>query len=666
MLASFAACTPARPLGLPPADGAKLLILAVEDSQIDPPALFVGDPEHLSVDLYVPLDERTRLTALLYDRTADELDIAPGWLYVDPFDDRPLPSFSRGYQVTVGAHDPDQWERIDQLPTSLEHIRLPAQNIDRCFESDGCFDGPSCTHTCPLDQPDPPKRPDEPAVPRIIVHALPCELGEGTLALAGESLCVSDPCAHGCGTEIECPADGWPLVQEGPGVFFVDSDAIGVGDGTRAAPFRSIDIAFANGAETIVLRKGSHAALGLQVDRPLEIVGACLGTYLGLGFVVRSGATLSLKTLSVYVEGSSGIEEGATLTSTDSEVLIDTPTVVHGGRVELFATRLILRAPFGLARSTLNAADSRIAGMDLNTIFAGGSTISISRSIINVAPDLEGSKLWIEDTLLAGGPVDGHPAPTISVALTSRVELRRAWFDNMSMKVIDGDVAGEDVIALHGGSNSWIEAHNASTVFLQRLLLGAYLEEAPSIAMFGDSTLSVGNAHVFGKSIASAERTHIDIAAAVFQLSPGERILLGGADVSISDLLAWADEGLEVQATTSAQLNRVDITASASPGNVDRTSTGLAVREGRATLEDIRVQGAEHGMFVQSQGLTMTRFDVRGVSVGATLVDLGPLMLVGGYIEGEAQGLVLRDFGSTFISDLLQFVRVQGPIDRER
>lgn len=167
-----------------------------------------------------------------------------------------------------------------------------------------------------------------------------------------------------------CPPGKWGGL-EGPGVRYVDAAAKAEGDGSAAAPFRSLGTAVAQSpaGSTLALAAGVYQA-GLTLTKPLSIVGRCAAM---VTLIPKPGAI----TLSVAgpEAAAPAVFEGLRLTGDSAALMVQ-------GALRVQARRLFFDRPWGRgvhlegpsARLTLEdsvihavgtAPDSASAGMGL-------------------------------------------------------------------------------------------------------------------------------------------------------------------------------------------------------------------------------------------------------------------------------------------------------------
>src|SRR5688572_22537361 len=72
------------------------------------------------------LDRDVSITAMLYDRTLEELAIGAGPLMEDP-SNRPLPQFDRALQAVVRRGEDSAWSEIEELAPEVAAHRIAAE-----------------------------------------------------------------------------------------------------------------------------------------------------------------------------------------------------------------------------------------------------------------------------------------------------------------------------------------------------------------------------------------------------------------------------------------------------------------------------------------------------------------------------------------------------------
>lgn len=294
---ALCACSSNPRLSVPPelSDGdAVVFYIAVEDED---PVLYAADVA--GEDIVVPIDlepgQRVETELAIYDdRELTELQLPPGLVTFET-EGAPLPEPSAHYALTTDGppaqapFSPLAWSSSRLAEARLSRSLLACLEARRCLTAEGL-----CVACAGPEQIDPPMSPSpvevtcptgwtvntianqDPPIqicdPRIAQDRFDCPLGEARKL--GDDACTRVGRA--------CPAAG--RFAEGVTGLFVDPTAAAGGDGTLAAPYRTLDEALdvADGSAPILLSVGRHTSATRNAlldagtaEAPITIRGAC-------------------------------------------------------------------------------------------------------------------------------------------------------------------------------------------------------------------------------------------------------------------------------------------------------------------------------------------------------------------------------------------------------
>ncbi|MBI2373614.1 MAG: hypothetical protein HYV07_06410 [Deltaproteobacteria bacterium] len=272
------------------------ILLAVEASNEGTNARRLELSAHPAEDrllrkLEIELDELSDVRVLAYRAPLSAMLIEPGIVELTT-EGRRIPAPDVARHLTEPFTD---WTEEPELGPLLEAARIVGVSLERCLGVGGCYssDDPDagsegCVVPCPLPSvpasPAEPELPEAPIAPRL---GAPCATGLVERSIEGLTFCavdleVSDSCLSeelrdvhaGCApVGAPCDASGWPP-RVPPDAIHVRANAAPGGDGSRERPFASIAEASAEGATSIALASGAHAAPAL--NGPLHLIGACV------------------------------------------------------------------------------------------------------------------------------------------------------------------------------------------------------------------------------------------------------------------------------------------------------------------------------------------------------------------------------------------------------
>lgn len=352
----------------------------------------------------------------------------------------------------VGVLPTIERERAEQIlaKTCLPPPPEPAA----CLEGGGCFDeaGEACVTPCPTSEPVEPAAPPAPTEPPDPPVVDDCPPG-WSLVDDGVARCEPWPIDG----FVACPADairtpGTGCVRLGAecvGAWPADlpADAIyvsprGTGNGTRGAPFGSIDAAFVRAVDgqTIALAEGTYSTTTLLLDTAVRIVGCGAGSGITAMRTIVVGANVELAAVRV------------------SALRVDRALTANGVR---FTSGLDVAG-----RATLDVVDL-VAGADVSgtltasAAFAGGTIATTGTLVLQdfTVRDVDGPGIDASagDVTLRGGVIEGVRSAAVRLS-------GGADFDGA--RLVLRDVAatganGEGLIARSGGAvdleKTWIE-----------------------------------------------------------------------------------------------------------------------------------------------------------------------------------------------------------------
>jgi hypothetical protein len=384
----YAACGRAT-IGLPPLGDAKSVVVLLES----------GSPIVEAHDLLAPnrrisIDNADTVTALLYPRDLAALALDEGRvrLYNQP-GGRALPRPSSTFRRNKSD---DRWREARPEDSALfATFRIPPETTAQCTMNGGCYSDPDqdCVEPCPD-----PLKPMPPQLPDSVLPGLtPCP--DGWSEVQGTLIAECDPrpektCGIGLFSFLgqactaigpACPSDGWPLVQEGANVVWVDAAA--AGHGTKADPFGTIGAALrmAPSGSTIAVRRGRYSE-SPAVDGGRKIIGGCVAEVVIAGDVSVGIGALSALTVMGAVKVS-GMLEVDTARIDGTETAID---LASGARLE--ATRIVAIG----GQIALNAAAGANVGV-------GGSILDSATAASLFSATASVSDSWLTGLLRVSG-----------------------------------------------------------------------------------------------------------------------------------------------------------------------------------------------------------------------------------------------------------------------
>ncbi len=356
-----------------------------------------------------------------------------------------------------------------------------------------------------------------------------------------------------------CEVDGWPAGLPVVGVAYVDPAALN-GDGSRAAPFATIEAALASTATIAALRAGTHASA--QIDRDFTLRGACASGTIVEGLEIV-GAVAEIRDVGLL---GAIVDLDAELTAADVAI----------------AGSVAADGPFALRRASVTGggvaatAELVMEGVELNDsdgVEVVGGEARLDRLVVRATRASRAADLHLE----------GGAALMRDLALApARVGV-----------FVDGAAVDAERLTIVGGTEGLSIEGDA------RVVAGSLVvRDAARAAATRGGTIELTDVEVFGGDVAfdvgagldisvSVERASIDGAARGF-------FVQGDSPLSIADAeFVATSTAIEVRGGVTAQLRRLEITARLG---------GVLVRDAVADIEDLRLTDVFRGVDVAEGG----------------------------------------------------------------
>lgn len=697
------ACAGGDPIYAPGDSRANATIVVTVKSRGVTAVAYRGDGDgQIELDLE---GEDHELWVLHYERSLDDLRISEG--IIPPAEEgassRPLPMFLIGRQAVVEDRASIGFEEVSALSGRAAEFRIRAFDTLGCAASGGCIVADVCEIPCPpVSEVFPPASPNAPVETALPVLT-PCPPGWMQTALDGVDVCeppprVETPCPDGsaqwidaaaCAPIVACPAGDWPEPLPPGARWFVRPG--GNGDGTMNAPFGTIADALTSAApgDVVVLARGRHTGLALDVD--VTLAGACPAETIVTGDLAI-GADITLDGLAV--EGAITSTTGAALTLRRAMV---TGNVRANGRIDVEAVRVdgrlnVVVGPGSVSRAVLQRtvnygfraqdatvdledvaiSDIALASFDdergdgirtFDAVVTGRRILVDRASYTGVRPT--NTRMELEDLVVreTRPRADDASGQGIDVRRTSTVTLSRATFrENRTFAVYirhDANVTMTDVVVAStrsrgsdGGDGQGLYVRDRATLRATRLLLssnrstGAVIRTGQAILTDVTTRGTMGNEDTgrFGEGI--------------FVGSGGDLTLERATITDNNEAGLVAVEGATMMASD------VVVTDTRTSVNGDRGyGIVIAGADTRAQVESALVERCRHqgvrvvdGATVDARDLQVfatTRDDVASEPSSGVFVRAAELMLERVHIEGgQDRGLRARDGASVGLSSL--------------
>lgn len=446
-----------------------------------------------------------------------------------------------------------------------------------------------------------------------------------------------------------CAADRFAVTLPATGVLFVDPDAAAGGDGTRAAPFNSIDDAFAAATEgdTVALSKGTFQGR-VMVPAGVTVRGACVaettitdiqlratgGTVMAAGFGTRvENLRVTGANPGVWIEGPGvgmDLEDVLVEEATLSGISVFEATL----RMRNVAVR-DMRAFMGFGRGLL---------VETNGVMevTNGSVERARESGITVlAGQAELHDVAVLDTF-----AEGDTGDALSVAFAGRITGEGVVIE------------GTEVLGVYG-------LLEGSTIELTDAIVRGGAEDA---AQFNDGAIGRLERVLFEGNVGAgllAQASDVEGTDLVFIGGPRAMSVQGGANVRLERAYAtgMASNAFRVGSTTEpAQAELLDITVE------DTEASGVQFQEGGggSLTRGYIARARGSAVVVRGEGTEVTLRDVTAVEgrQGETIPGRGMEVRVGAAVDVE--GFTVRDceqigvlvedasgrFGNVTVSDM--------------
>ena len=510
-----------------------------------------------------------------------------------------------------------------------------------------------------------------------------------------------------CQPLADCAAGGalWPEPPPGLGpIVYVDDDAPANGDGSIDRPFQGLVAALTIPGARILLAPGEystpsafdnpgaqlvarcptrtqlHGSQGMRLDTgPLTLSGLHLD--LGSGtFSTLPGQSLTLQGVSIETSQPALTIQGA-LSARDLKVRAPTAIILLSGSADVsgmnFVGNQLLTCPSG----TASLSDVRAQGTPTRAPMIrtyGCRAIDLERVHLDssgadaIAVEQLPIDLRIHDAIIRGAKKNGLDAGIAQTAtVTSHLFMQRVLFEELADHafIVRGmDTVANQIVVLDSRgtavelrqdpaqansvevNNLWVRATGQHLVRLGRTLTKAlgttvtghnWVIEVPSPRADPAAVLSVRDGVV-------ANLSQVYIAA-----DEGLAVEVACATGTFEDLIIWGGDatGLNSQPINEITLRRMEIRERGVPDSVRnfgiRLETDRGCGRARTTLEDVRLPGCEGcgtGIFlVDNTTIRGTRVQVQGFVRGFDALEGGELLLTGGSVNGNRQGVLLQD-----------------------
>ncbi len=417
------ACSSNPRLSVPPelSDGdAVVFYVAAEDED---PVLYAADVA--GEDVVVPIDlepgQRVETELAIYDdRALTELQLTPGLITFET-EGAPLPEPSAHYGLTTeGPPAEAPFEPLAWSSSRLAEARFP-RSLRACLEARRCLTAEGLCVSCTG-----PERIDAPMPPNPVEVTCPAGWTVNTIANQDPAIRICDPrteldrfdCPTGevrkLGSDVctlvgrACPSAG--RFAEGVTGLFVDPTAPAGGDGTLAAPFRTLDEALdvADGSAPILLSVGNHTSSTRNAlldagtaASPIIIRGACASqTTLAGGF---DGMRSHLRFEDLAVEASGAFYVGAEGSVTLEGVAMAStvaPIPIYQSNGAVWLRDVVAESGGGFVHgvgSSVTVEDAVVRAVDGHIVEVTGGPAAAVRDAVFVSGRRERPLLRIDD-----------------------------------------------------------------------------------------------------------------------------------------------------------------------------------------------------------------------------------------------------------------------------
>lgn len=687
-LALGAACAP-DPITVPSLAGAQSGVLVIES-----PAgvrAFAHDLVTAPAALVVPVpDEAERLTLMLHTRSLAELDLEPGELRVVASGERvrPLPTSEALYVAEAPELAP--WVAATSPSAPVADVRIPRSSREACAARSGCFDDTGLCVPCgPELVIAPPSFEDAPTLPELT----PCPTGWVERAVVTSTMgavrtyTACDASAWACGEGLArldtglcepvgtaCPAPPARWAPAPAGTRYVDAAASVPGDGSMAAPWRTLDEALraAGPGATVALAPGEYT-LSLDLPPGTTVLGACArGTIVRGRVGAPQGASLS----EVRVEGDL-VGAGALALAS-----VELHGHLHGDDARLTVQSSVLTSSIAALRSRVELHHARVTGP---LAVSGSSTASISDSVVIEGLRAERATLEARRVLLGPTTLDDTQLQLVAAQLTGPVVLR-----------------GGAATLAKVWSHSWLDVGAYATATATDLLMSEDLVHDRIVLDVSTLRLAktaithvVGQGIVISGALPSSQLTLSDVTISVRGAARGsknagidseggrivgERLLIEGAEgpavalegdeanVELTDVrLRLCGDGFRVHAARTLDLSRAAVQQTRGRGIDVGGDSGLP----NVHLVDVDIDGvrlpkcmdsncATAGLRFQGRQLTARRVRVaNSLDVGLALRTAAVPQLDQVVVEGNAVGIEYTLITDDQLDALLPAIRLR-------
>ena len=450
--------------------------------------------------------------------------------------------------------------------------------------------------------------------------------------------------SQSCTPVDTCPAGAWPQVTPGTRVLHVDSAAASGGDGSQAAPLRTLKeaLALAGSGDVVALAAGEYVG-EVAVPAGVSVVGLCAARSLIRGKLMGAPARLAGLTIEQLPRA---VEiEAAELDG----VILRGGAQISGGALTGRAVKI--EAQSGAALRVQNGASVAITQVSLRGEF-GVRALSGS--------DVQLSDVTIVDT----------SSRAIS-AQDAQVSLLGGLIQNAQNKLIWAERAGlrAQRLSMVGGGDceeGGLEA-NDSNVLLEEVRLEAVAGRA--IELDGGELRAVELEVVeppreqgCGRMI-SLRRTSSSVERARLSSSDGAGVRIRGGEVTLQDIEVFgSEEEIESSRPSLEVLDGATVNASRMAVRAPHGSAALTVSSSSAfELEDLFVQDFDAGIILEVSGpseVSLRRVAFVGPGrQGLDFDDDCTVDIEHLRISGIEEGGIIRELSEVMMRDVL----IQSP-----
>ncbi len=508
-----------------------------------------------------------------------------------------------------------------------------------------------------------------------------------------------------CQALADCGSDGalWPQAPAGSGpVVYVDDDAPANGDGSAQRPLGELTSALEIAGARILLAPGEYESPEVISNPGAQIVGRCPSqtrVTTGRTMLVAQGP-LSLAGLHIELGTASlGNAPGQALTLRG--VYLEGSLSALTVQGPLSAQGLKVRASLGI---TVRAGSAEVVGFDFvgdQALLCEGGAISLdelrAEALQAEVPTLslngcraatlknmhiEASKdhavtvnqhpidLTIADAIITAGRKNGVDVANISTTtVSSRLDMRRVLFDNVAdqaVKIRGMDTVANQIVVLNTRGTA-VELRQdpvqSNSVQLNNLWVrgsGEHVVRVGRTDTPATRTTVEGRNWVIevagprsdpGSILMVRDGVQVDLQQVYLAADSGIAIEVACATGTVEDLiiLGGDETAIKSQPINEFTVRRMQVQERQSTDSLRNFGVRLETDRGcgraRTTLEDVSLaqcDGCGAGLFiVDGTALRGTRVHLKGFLRAVDGTEGGELLMAGGSIEGNRQGVVL-------------------------